>query len=709
MRAFGAAPPRAARWLGLIFTTFCLLGPPLTAQSFSVRDVLSAPFPDGLVAASDADVVAWIRNDQGSRNVWVARGPNFIGAPVTAYRGDDGQELSGLQLTPDGRHAVYARGGTPNRSGWTPTPAQDSEGAERGWWWIATEGDGDPVSLGSGSSPVLSPDGERLAYTDEGRIWVRTLLDGEPRAVARPRSGARSLTWSPGGDRLAFVSNRGDHAFVGVVDLDGDSYEYLDASVDEDRDPAWSPDGTRLAFLRVPSSGEDLPFFARPTAEPWSIRVVDLASGESREVFRADDGPGSRFQGIVGPQLSWLDGDLLVFPWEKGGWLRLWSVPAQGGTPALLSPGEHEVQRVSVSPDRRRVHFDSNRDDIDRRHVWSWEVGDAVPTLRTPGVGLEWGPVETGEGHLAFTGSSATTPARPFVLAAPGERLTPGGPVPESFPADRLRAPEAVVFQSTDGLPIHGQLFLPEGSPPSGGWPAVLFLHGGSRRQMLLGFHHRGYYHNAYGLNQFMASKGYAVLTLNYRSGIGYGLDFREAPDYGADGASEVRDVLAAGLFMAARSDVDAGRIGLWGGSYGGYLTAQGLVHAPDLFAAGVDIHGVHDWNVAIRNFVPSYEAEHDPERMRRAFRSSPMSRVDQWEDPVLMIHGDDDRNVAFAETVNLVRELRRLEVPHQTLVFPDEVHGFLLHRNWITAYEATVDFFDRWIGPGAGPHPLRD
>jgi dipeptidyl aminopeptidase/acylaminoacyl peptidase len=219
---------------------------------------------------------------------------------------------------------------------------------------------------------------------------------------------------------------------------------------------------------------------------------------------------------------------------------------------------------------------------------------------------------------------------------------------------------------------------------------------------MLLGFHDRGYYHNAYGLNQLMASRGYAVLAVNYRSGIGYGLDFREAEEYGAEGASEVRDVLAAGLFMAARPEVDPERIGLWGGSYGGYLTAQGLVHAPELFAAGVDIHGVHDWNVAIRNFVPSYEAEHDPDRAERAFRSSPMSRIDRWEDPVLLIHGDDDRNVAFSETVDLVRELRRRGVPHETLVFPDEVHGFLLHRNWIVAYEATVDFFDRRLAAGA-------
>ena len=125
----------------------------------------------------------------------------------------------------------------------------------------------------------------------------------------------------------------------------------------------------------------------------------------------------------------------------------------------------------------------------------------------------------------------------------------------------------------------------------------MIFFHGGSRRQMLLGWHYMDYYHNAYGMNQYLASLGYVVLAVNYRSGIGYGLNFREAINYGASGASEFNDVLGAGLYLRTRPDVDPKRIGLWGGSYGGYLTALGLARASDLFAAGVDFHGVHDWS----------------------------------------------------------------------------------------------------------------
>jgi dipeptidyl aminopeptidase/acylaminoacyl peptidase len=228
----------------------------------------------------------------------------------------------------------------------------------------------------------------------------------------------------------------------------------------------------------------------------------------------------------------------------------------------------------------------------------------------------------------------------------------------------------------------------------------VLFFHGGSRRQMLLGFHYRGYYHNAYALNQYLASRGYVVLSVNYRSGIGYGMEFREALNYGARGASEFNDVMGAGLYLASRPEVDRARIGLWGGSYGGYLTALGLARASDLFAAGVDLHGVHDWNQVIRNFVPAYQAEQRVEVARLAFESSPMASLDTWRSPVLVIHGDDDRNVPFSETVGLVERLRARGVEVEQLIFPDEVHGFLLHRNWIAAYEATAEFFDRKLRP---------
>ncbi len=170
--------------------------------------------------------------------------------------------------------------------------------------------------------------------------------------------------------------------------------------------------------------------------------------------------------------------------------------------------------------------------------------------------------------------------------------------------------------------------------------------------------------------------------------------------NYGASGASEFNDVLGAGLYMKARADVDPARIGFWGGSYGGYLTALGFARASDLFAVGVDFHGVHDWNNVIRNFVGTYDPSKDANVARLAFESSPMASVNTWRSPVLLIHGDDDRNVPFHETVMLAEALRKQHVPFEQLIFPDEIHGFLTHRRWLEAYHASEQFIGKYLKP---------
>jgi len=266
--------------------------------------------------------------------------------------------------------------------------------------------------------------------------------------------------------------------------------------------------------------------------------------------------------------------------------------------------------------------------------------------------------------------------------------------LPRDFPSPKLVAPQQVVFNAADGGEIHGQLFLPPNARAGMKLPAIVFMHGGPIRQMLLGWHYLYYYHNSYGMNQYLAGRGYAVLSVNYRSGIGYGRAFRMAPKRGARGASEYQDIVAAAKYLRGRDDVDAKRIGLWGGSYGGYLTALGLARDSDLFAAGVDLHGVHDWSQRISGASWIDYANRDAQKV--ALESSPVASVSKWRSPVLLIQGDDDRNVSFSQMVDLARRLREQNVEFEQLVFPDEVHDFLLHRHWLAAYHAASDFFDR-------------
>jgi dipeptidyl aminopeptidase/acylaminoacyl peptidase len=671
---------------------------------FSLEQVMSAPFPSDLTAAPKSGAIAWVLDQHGARNIWIAEAPAYQGRQLTRYTADDGQEIAEITWTPDGRSIVFVRGGDFEMHRDDPNPASLPQGVDQSIWIAALPG-GAPRKLAEGNGPAVSPKGDRIVFLRKGQIWSIDLQDGAKASqLIHAKGDASELRWSPDGSQLAFVSTRTDHSFVGVYNLAMQSLLYLDPSVDRDSSAVWSPDGKQIAFMRIAASTRAFSFGPVRTSQPWSIRLADAETGTGRELWHASEGPGSAFHEMdADNQLFWGAGDRIVFPWERTGWLHLYSISTQGDAPKPLNvSGEFEIEHASLSADRRTVLFSSNQNDIDRRHLWRVSVlGENLAPL-TSGSGIEWSPVETSDGAaVAMLRSGARNPARAAVKTGSNQvrDLAPDA-IPADFPASSLVDPEPVILSSADGLRIHGQLFLPPGASPNQQHPAMIFFHGGSRRQMLLGWHYMDYYHNAYAMNQYLASLGYIVLAVNYRSGIGYGLDFREALNYGATGASEYNDVLGAGLYLRNRPEVDPKRIGLWGGSYGGYLTALGLARASDLFAVGVDFHGVHDWNTTISNFVPAYNPGKDVDAARVAFESSPLASVATWRSPVLLIHGDDDRNVPFHQTVALVEALRKQGVEFQELIFPDEIHGFLTEKRWLQAYHAAADFLGKHLQP---------
>jgi dipeptidyl aminopeptidase/acylaminoacyl peptidase len=319
----------------------------------------------------------------------------------------------------------------------------------------------------------------------------------------------------------------------------------------------------------------------------------------------------------------------------------------------------------------------------------------------TSGKTIEWHPLALADNNtVVCLGSSATSPAMPYHLTTKGREMIAASALPRDFPSAQLVEPQQVIFRSEDGLEIHGQLFVPRNRTQS--MPALIFVHGGPPRQMMLGFHYMYYYHNAYAENQYLASLGYVVLSVNYRLGIMYGRAFREAPNTVWRGAAEYKDVWAGGKYLQALPYVDHRRIGIWGGSYGGLLTALALARNSDIFAAGVDFHGVHDWSMFLPHWeegaaqAPDYQAA-----LKLAFDSSAVASVDKWRSPVLLIHGDDDRNVPFGQTVDLAQRLRKQNVEFEELIFPDEIHDFLLWRDWVRGYRATAEFFDKKFRQG--------
>ncbi len=669
-----------------------LLGAGVAPAQFTLEQVMGTSFPFEITSAPAANRLAWVTNGNGPWNIWVAEGPAFQARQLTRYAVEDGQEISELTLSPDGARIAFVRGGSANRSGEAPNPISTPLGAEQAVWVVDFAG-GEPQRVGDGASPRFSPDSSRLVWVKGSTVWM--YADGKSAPLVKPRGGASGLAFSPDGKRLALSASRSDHAFIGIYDFSTRAITWMDPSTDRDTTPVWSPDGKRIAFLRQPSDRSPIPFGARRSARPWAIRVADTQTGIGREIFRAGEGRGSVFAPVFyGPSIIWSRAGQIVFPWERNGWKILYSVPEDGGAAKALTPGEFEVEYLEPSPDGASLYVSSNQDDIDRRHIWKVPVGGGAPQRLTTGQGIEWAPVALSGGALGLLHSSATLPARPALRTAAGEirELTD---LPGEFPANSLVESKAVHFVATDGLQIPAQLFVPRDLKAGEKRPAVIFFHGGSRRQMLLGFHTMYYYHNAYAFDQWLVSRGYIVLSVNYRSGIGYGMEFREALDYGASGGSEYRDVAGAGLYLRTVEGVDPKRIGLWGGSYGGYLTALGLARGSDLFAAGVDFHGVHNWVRDIQDTSPNAKQLVE-EFQRTAWLSSPMSSLDGWKSPVLLVHGDDDRNVIFNQTVQLVEELRKRNVEFEQLIFPDEVHDFLLKSNWLRAMHAAGDFFDR-------------
>jgi dipeptidyl aminopeptidase/acylaminoacyl peptidase len=494
---------------------------------------------------------------------------------------------------------------------------------------------------------------------------------------------------------------------VAIVDLNADGVaqrvHYIAPTVDRDFAPQWSPDGKQIVYLKRAGHENHLPLIpVRP--EPWSIWLADASSGKAHEIWHSGKAMNDSLPPFAAESLKFAAEGRIVFCSEQDGRNHLYSIATAGGAPVLLTRGDFDVEDVALSPDKTAVLFTSNQNDVDRRHIWRVSIsGGASSTAITQGATIEWHPVMLEDGKtIVCLGSSATSPAMPYVVTDKGRQMIAQNQIPVDFPFAQLVEPKAVVFRSEDGLEIHGQLFVPKNRSAAAG-PALIFVHGGPERQMLLGFHYMYYYHNAYAENEYLASLGYVVLSVNYRLGIMYGRSFREPANAAWRGSSEYKDVLAGARFLQGLSYVDRKRIGIWGGSYGGLLTALALSRNSDTFAAGVDFHGVHDWSM----FLPEWEegAREAPDyqqAFKLAFDSSPVAAIAKWKSPVLLIHGDDDRNVPFQQDTDLVQRLRQQNVPFEELIFPDEIHDFLLWRSWVQGYEAGADFFHRKLGGAA-------
>lgn len=654
----------------------------------SLETMLAAPILYQPAKSSDGRSIAFVAREGKERAIYFAR----LGQKarrVAEYNDDDGQELKQVALSRDGSLLAYHRGGPVNAKGQVPNPRSLPEEPKSQVWLVDTSGASSPRLLGIGNSPQFSPDDRRILWSTDRGVMNAPLVQRSGARSAGPAElllpgPASRLRFSPAGDKIAYERSGN----VEIFDLaNGAIWSVSRPATASDGRPAWAPDGKSIAFIRL--SGPQLPMLGSGYAgefvakEPWSIWTADVGGSGSKQIWKAEPGIGSAFypldedatgSGKQGDQLFWSVSGHIAFVWERDGWRHLYSVPEHGGEARLLTPGQGEVETAELGADRKHIVYSSNIGDLDRRHVASVAAGGGAVRKLTGGRFSQWGATPLADGALAYIEAGWANPAAVMLRNSNGKTTPAGGPsLPPDYPASAMVEPEAVQFPGTDGRMAYGQLFVPK--KPNG--CGIIFVHGGIRRQMLLGFHYKDVYSNLYELNQYFASRGCAVLSVEYRSSIMRGYEFRNAPGWGDAGASEYLDVVGGANYLKSRPELGVRKIGIHGLSWGGYLTAQALARNSDLFSAGLDMAGVHE-------FIGS------------GFKHSPLAFVHQWRSPIYLAFGDDDRNVDFNQGIQLANALRvkQPDVEVVTHVIPNETHDmYLTFENLVSLYQAGGDF----------------
>ncbi len=707
------------RYFSLLFLISVFYAP--QGWSFSIEEIIAQPYVSGLVANSQGTRFAWVREAAGVRNIWGVDSNNNKTQQLTHYKMDTGVNITLFGFTAEGTSLLYSRGSSANAANFSSgIPGYTSYALV----WPETGSKNKPQAIGNMSSLSISPTANEVAYIQDNAIWSLSLSTLQARQEATARGTLQVPIYSPDGRSWLFQTQRRSegwsYAFIAMYQRDSKTIKYLDASVYSDYSPLWSPDGKKVAFLRQFTEGQNI-LTARgeyPKTDPWAIVLYDFDSDKAKQLWRSEN-MGTTY----GIELAWLNNNKLIFTREKGFhkkfngknhrvWRHIYSIDTSGKHLKQLTDGEFEVEAIYPMPNKNRVAYVSNRLDIDRRDISVVDEKGESRRLSLPG-GISFSPALPIQGdHFAYLRSTETRSIEPFLgqWSTTAKARSVAAPRKVGVPANKLIAPEKVVFNSLDGWPIHGQWFE---APKKfeGKRPTLIYLHGGPDHQMLLGWHPMRTFSLNYGMNQYFTSVGYNVLSINFRMGTGYGREFRDVNDSGPRGASEYKDILAAARFLRQNDRVDSERLGLWGVSYGGTLTGLGLARNSDLFSAGVEYFGMQSWNQwqSWRERKPgdwvwyewqAWRGRQTPNYYHNAlaWQSSSESSLPTYTSPVLFLLGDDDQSVPFSQTLFFYRKMKEAGLPAHVRVYPDEIHSFLMYKHWVSSFTEAVNFFGKHL-----------
>ena len=681
----------------------------------------------GIRISDDGSTVVFMRGEAPNREGWspnASADPNGPEHAVWAARtsGTGGAwrvvDATNPELAPDGSSILFIKGGQIYRA--KVSSVKPATEVDRGEKAFITE-------WGVQSDPQWSPDGRKIAFvstrTDHSFIVVYDVATRSVKYMSPSVDFDTKPMWLADSKHLIFMRQPGlpfgQQTQQGDGSLGGPNGPALQTPAQGGRGggrgnaaaattPAVnnSPGLMRATF----KGGYTLAFYKADVTtgdsrETWHNQPNDAIASNLGNVHLAGEhvifqfvvaggrgGRGGRGRGAVPAATPEAPATPEAQALAKDEWERYYSINITDASarPVLLTTTDGMIENqtsVAVSADGKTFYYCTNAKDIELRHIWAVPTVGGTPAQITTGDGSETSPAPLASGKYLATLSASWNFPQSVGVWKTGES-TQKIVFPTSrpgFPMDAHVKPEIVITKAADGMEIHNQLFLPKDLKPGDRRPAIVFVHGGPVRQMMPAYHYMQFYGWSYGINEWLASQGYVVLSINYRSGVGYGRSFRTAPKTGGDGNSEYQDVVAGGKYLQARPDVDPNRVGIWGLSYGGVLTSQALARNSDIFKVGVDLAGVHLWGSSL-----------DPASV--SYQSSTIGAIDGWKSPVLLIQGDDDRNVAFQQMTGLVQLLRQRDVYYELVVFPDDVHESLLHSRWIYTLGRMETFLHKFL-----------
>ena len=447
--------------------------------------------------------------------------------------------------------------------------------------------------------------------------------------------------------------------------------------------PILSPDG-RIAVSSVR---------AADNSERW-FATIDPATGKSTVLDHIKDDAWVRDGGQ-----GWLhDNKRMWFLAEHDGWMHLYTVDATAAAPAKkqLTSGTFEIDSVELSTDGRTFYFRSTEIHPGERHVYAMSVDGGARTKLTSKTGSHDGAISPDNTTFGLVSSSANRPPEVFLMAnragATATKITTSS-APEWSTYNWVE-PQLITYKSRDGKDVYARLFTPEmlGAKRDPKAPAVVFVHGAGYAQNA----HKYWssYYREYMFHHLLASKGYVVLDPDYRASAGYGRDWRTAI-YRWMGGHDLNDVVDGAAYLVKAQKVNAGRIGVYGGSYGGFITLMALFTSPDTFAAGAALRPVTDW--AHYNHGYTSNILNEPQSDSEAYRkSSPIYFAEGLKSPLLIAHGMVDTNVHFQDSVRLVQRLIELRKENWEIApYPVEDHGFVEATSWADEYKRILKLFE--------------